>query len=240
MSALLKHVFRSAMTRLSVLALLGALTAQTLGLPSQRPYAVHERRDALPSSWIKVSRATPGESIDLRIGLNQRNLEYGYKFVSEIADPESPSYGNHWTPQQVIETFMPSDEAFDSTISWLVDFGISPKRIIPSAGRNWLKVSSNVSEAEALLRTQFNVYRLNDGLEHVACEEYSVPKAIQEHIDLISPTIQFDVRTAEARNAPVKRDGLSPKGYLKIHPPKEPASLQNCSEQTTPACVRAL
>jgi tripeptidyl-peptidase-1 len=49
-----------------------------------------------------------------------------------------------------------------------------------------------VEEAQALLRTRFEVYEnKQDGAQRVGCDEYSVPKDVYRHIDYIAPTIQI-------------------------------------------------
>ena len=85
------------------------------------------------------------------------------------------------------------------------------------------------------------------GKEHLACEDYSVPAHISEHIDFITPTIQFD---ATVKQKPKKRD-LS-KRDMKVKPfpiavrpdaspqPEVTYSLANCYEYITPDCLRAL
>jgi tripeptidyl-peptidase-1 len=73
-----------------------------------------------------------------------------------------------------------------------MESGIESERIILSKGRNWFKVNVTVEEAESLLKTQYHVYtNVQTGKDHLACDEYSVPIHIKEHIDFITPTIHF-------------------------------------------------
>jgi hypothetical protein len=88
-----------------------------------------------------------------------------------------------------------------------------------------------------------------------ACEEYSVPENIREHIDFITPTVHFDANL----NKPVKRSTHSPvqPGKTKsvgsvtsnIAAPKTDgkisfgeitAELKQCDTYITPDCLRAL
>ena len=75
------------------------LTAALVGLvsaaPVLDPHIVHEKRDTLPIAWRHHSRAKPSSLLPVRIGLKQRNLEYGSDLVSEVADPDSPNFGKH-------------------------------------------------------------------------------------------------------------------------------------------------
>jgi hypothetical protein len=66
------------------------------GLAVSSPFethAVHEKRHSLPIAWTKQSRARSDTIVPVRIGLNQRNLEHGDRFLDDISDPESPNFG---------------------------------------------------------------------------------------------------------------------------------------------------
>lgn len=213
-------------------------------LPSTaNAHVVHENRDSVADGWTKVSHAAADTPLNLRIGLKQLNLEQAEEFVHTVSHPRSAKYGQYWTPQQVLEMFAPSGEAVADTIAWLLKAGIPRKSIALSAGRNWIKVDTTVGDVESLLDTTYNVYEsAEEDVELVACEAYSVPADVQRHIDLVTPTIQFDTRGATIRQLHKKRDVLLPNarklpGWHKSHGAE---SLENCSEVTTPACLRAL
>lgn len=66
------------------------------GLAISKPlstHTVHEKRDALPVAWTKHSRAPRDVVLPVRIGLKQRNLEHGDRFLHDISDPDSPNFG---------------------------------------------------------------------------------------------------------------------------------------------------
>ena len=88
--------------------------------------------------------------------------------------------------------FAPSAEAINATVNWLIREGVAHDHISMSAGRNWIKGNSTVGEAERLLHAVYNMYENEAGLEALACNTYSVPADIQQHVDMITPTIHFD------------------------------------------------
>ena len=118
---------------------------------------------------------------------------------------------------------------------------------------------------ESLLRTEYKVFSHGpSGQDHIACEEYSIPQNLTQHIDLIMPTVHFDTKivTDPAKKPKIKRDNILGKV---LHPgsptdpfkPKkgpiikgpgaqpdckqpEPINLSNCDSQITPDCLRAL
>ncbi|KAI1314045.1 peptidase S8/S53 domain-containing protein [Xylaria venustula] len=227
------------MTRAATL-LFKALLCSSLAfsLPTSE-HVVHEKRIGIPEHWTKVSEASDGRPIDLRFALKQSNLERAEEYMREVSHPESENFGRFWTPQDVIRKFAPSEEALSDTVKWLLEMGVASNRIVPSAGRNWIKVKSTVAEAERLLDTTYNVYEDDEGTALVACESYAVPKNIQQHIDFVSPTIQFDPRMGAITKRNAKREAMRPK-FKAVNIDSRPLELDSCSELTTPACLRAI
>lgn len=162
--------------------------------------------------------------------------------------------------KQIIELFAPAPESIDAVHNWLTSSGIEPSRISLSRGRNWLNVNASITEVEGLLKTEYKVYEHTTGQKHIACEEYSVPQNLSEHIDLIMPTIHFDTKIVGApERRKMKRDpqafkpgnsennGWLPKKGPTISGPgadpdvaPQPFALTTCNTQITPDCLRAL
>lgn len=104
------------------------------------------------------------------------------------------------------------------------------------------------------------MYEHSTGQKHIACEEYSVPQDISEHIDLIMPTVHFDTKIVgdpeqrkKKRDTPDFRPGNSDNnGFLPKKGPTilgpgadpdiapQPFALTTCNTQITPDCLRAL
>ncbi|KAI1120614.1 peptidase S8/S53 domain-containing protein [Nemania abortiva] len=202
-------------------------------------YVIHEKRNGVPEHWAKISETSGDSPIHLRFALKQRNLERAEEYMREVSHPESKKFARFWTPQEVISTFAPSKEAVSDTVQWLLQMGVPPKHIAPSAGRNWIKVESTVAEAEKLLDTKYSVFQDDEGATLMACESYAIPASIQQHIDFVSPTIQFDPRIGTAAGRAMKRETMGPK-FRTVDVDPEPFSLDNCSQLTTPACLRAI
>ncbi|EAQ88797.1 hypothetical protein CHGG_05416 [Chaetomium globosum CBS 148.51] len=202
----------------------------------------HETRDTVHGQWTKVGHAAPDTPLTLRIGLKQRNLERAEEFMHAISNPRSETYGQHWSPEQVAEVFAPSNDAITETEQWLVSEGIASDDISKTTGRNWIKITTTVGKAESLLDTSYGVYENAGGARLIACESYSVPAVIQGHIDLVAPTIQFDEREAivTTRGLKKREEAIARKFKKLPHGHVKADSLKNCSEVTTPACLRAL
>ncbi|KAI0870438.1 peptidase S8/S53 domain-containing protein [Hypoxylon argillaceum] len=213
-------------------------SSMAFGLPTS-DYVIHERRDGAPERWTRISKASSDSPIDLRFALKQNNLERAEQYMREVSHPESKNFARFWTPQEVISTFAPSEATVSDTVQWLLQMGIPSKRIAPSTGRNWIKVESTVAEAEKLLDTTYSLYEADEGTTLVACESYAIPANIQQHIDFVSPTIQFDPRMGIATERTVRREAIKPK-FKAVDIDLDPLVLDNCNQLTTPACLRAI
>lgn len=240
-------------------ALLGAATAAPAPTSAKR-YVVHEKRDKLPSHWKKTAKLHEDSYFPIRIGLTQSNLHRADEFLMDVSHPKSPNYGKHWTPKEVAEMFAPSKEAVDVVTVWLNEAGITGAK--QSEGLNWITANVTVEQAERLLKTSYFEYEHESGKKHIACEEYSVPEDIRDHIDMITPTLHFDIhvgqpkkrseaiyeRGSTANVVPGKAKSVGAPGTGVVDPKKGATldikkiltELSQCNEYITPDCLRAL
>ncbi|CDO76124.1 hypothetical protein BN946_scf184876.g17 [Trametes cinnabarina] len=225
------------------------LGVASLALAARTPVrrVVHESRRSLPTGWTPVRRAELDLVVPLSIGLVQSNLENLEAYLLDVSHPDSPNYGQHWTPAQVADAFRPSQASVDAVRSWLVKEGqIDADRITVSKSGSWILANVTVREAEELLGTEYYVYQHGqDGKEHLACHQaYHVPKHVSKHVDLITPTLHFDTKiTRHAITAPLD----SAKDIGKVSRPVTGNvihsifnDLEQCDEVITLACLRVL
>jgi tripeptidyl-peptidase-1 len=67
----------------SKLTALGALAASVAAVPFTN-HVVHEKRDAVPRSWVKRDRLDARAELPVRIGMTQRNLDRGHDMLMEV------------------------------------------------------------------------------------------------------------------------------------------------------------
>ncbi|RDW61306.1 hypothetical protein BP5796_11198 [Coleophoma crateriformis] len=249
-----------------VAQILVALVAAVSASPVSTSHVVHERRSQPVHAWEKHSRLHPAARFPVRIGLTQQNLHRAEEFINQVAHPSSPDYGKHWSAEQVAETFAPSQQTVESVKAWLSDSGIDPSRVQTTKSRNWLTFNATTMEVESLLKAEYHVYTHSTGEKHIACDHYSVPAHLTEHIDIITPTIHFDKKIGSPRKVlahddlpdtvhelnrrALFTDGLG--GGIVGSPtdasnPKQGAAvtnalmtLDNCDTMITMECLRAL
>jgi tripeptidyl-peptidase I len=146
-----------------------AICTFTVGAPSRRQnFVLHERRAAEPVAWTKARRLEAHKVLPLRIGLKQQNMHNLEELLMSIAHPESPTYGQHWSPEQVADYFAPSDASISSVESWLSGTGLHPDRIRVSPSKGWIEVNATVAEVEDLLNTEYYVYTHPSGYEQTS------------------------------------------------------------------------
>ncbi|KZT01332.1 subtilisin-like protein [Laetiporus sulphureus 93-53] len=241
-------------TRLAAAATLGLSLIDFAASLSGR--IVHESRSAVPAGWAPVRRAEPHLILPLRFGLAQPNLENIEQYLLDVSHPASPNYGKHWSPAKVAETFRPAAESVDVVREWLVDSGLEEKRIKLSESGGWLQVAVTVEEAEDLLATEYFVYQFGEEgkAEHIACaKKYHLPEHVSKHVELITPTLHFDVKPQRGQTQFGKRNQPSGNAHSVGQPgfgpsfPKTTGTIEkiltelvDCDEQITPVCLRAL
>jgi len=216
-----------------LMAVLLCWSSLSFGLPPRLATTASstEKRDGgAPAHWTEIATAMGDTPINLLIALKQSNLYCAEEYMRQVSHPKSHDFGRFWTPQKVVDAFAPSRLAVSEMMQWLHEVGVVAARIIPSAGRNWIRVNSTVAEAETLLGTTYNIHRDgevdedDEGSMIIACEAYSLPASIRQYIDFASPTIQFDTRTAVISRRVSKRDALAPK-FRSVNTKPKPQAL---------------
>lgn len=162
--------------------------------PRSSPHVVHEEVPSFQGTWSKSHRLHKEATLPVRIGLTQQNLHQAEDFINDVAHPDSPNYGKHWSAHEVVEMFKPRRESVDAVMEWLETEGIHPSRIRMSTSKTWLTFDATVREMEQMLKAEYHVYKhaTSRGATHVACEKYHVPEHLVEHIDIITPSVHFD------------------------------------------------
>ncbi|KAI1858042.1 uncharacterized protein JN550_012935 [Neoarthrinium moseri] len=218
----------------------------------ERQTLEHARR------WGKIERPRSDAVLPMRIGLKQRNLQQGHDLLMDISNPSSANYGKHLTASEVIDLFAPLEDSFDAVKSWLVKSGIPASRISKSLNRQWVQFDAPVGHVEDLIMADYHIYEHSDsGVQSIACEEYHVPKHIQDHIDYITPGIrlmglgdlQESPKLKRSTNTGSGREGPS-RFALPVEtvgrtgakgPANEPYQLNGgCDRYMTPDCIRKL
>ncbi|KAF8265790.1 subtilisin-like protein [Lactarius quietus] len=223
-----------------------AICSIALASPSQRAnHVIHERRTAEPIGWAKYHRADADDIIPLRIGMKQQNIHMLEDLLMDVAHPDSPTYGQHWTPEKVIDFFAPGESTIRSIRTWLSASGIAEDKLRLSPNKGWIELNVTVALAELLLDTEYHIYEHPSGAKKIGCLSYSVPEHISDHVEIIKPTVHFSHHIPQDPGRLPKR--FNPGQPFSTQGPKTNGatvdaalSLDNCDEFITPACIRTL
>ena len=182
------------------------------------PHVRHEHRRSIPDGWSLIRRADSNTLLPLRIGLVQPGLEDIEKHILDVSSPDSPNYGQHWSPAKIAATFRPSKDAVDTVRLWLASEGIDASRVKLTGAGNWVEAKVSVKEAESLLKTQYSVYEHGTtGTQHIACESaYHLPEHVSKHVDLVTPTLHFDAKLRGRTDEGLEKRAANPRpGFAK-------------------------
>jgi tripeptidyl-peptidase I len=180
---------------------------------------------------------------------------------TDVTNPtifQSDKYGQHWSAKEVAEAFAPTEETVKAVKAWLASYGFGDEHVEHTQSLGFLQFNASVEDVEELLNTKYNIYQHDETKQpHVACEEYSIPSHLTDHIDFITPTVHFDaiVKEKKKKRESVEKRTIEPgveKGLGEPNSPSLPKlghymseaailrELIHCNQQIIPDCLRAL
>ncbi|KAI0414701.1 peptidase S8/S53 domain-containing protein [Xylaria grammica] len=171
-----------------------ALAGAALALPSNTPMSLFETVKSAPKNWARNGPAAQDETIELRFSLAKQNTAQFHELALNIATPGHAQYGKHLTLEQIDAIVAPKPESRDLLFQWLDNHGLANGAALNSRG-NVVKVNTTISQAEALLRTNYHSYtNTNTGAKASRALSVHVPQALVDHIDVIQPTTFFGLK----------------------------------------------
>lgn len=190
---------------LSLLCLAGSAVAA----PHARwNYAVKEVHNP-PGAWRKVAAAPADHVMSISIGLKQHRFSELENHLTKSSDPSHKKYGAHLSAEEVRKLVQPSDETSSAVHEWLAQHGIESESLTYSPARDWISVRLPLEKVEQLLDTEYAVYEHSeDGDMLVRTPEWSLPRHLHEHIDVVQPTNSFFRPEMRIKNALSRRDKL--------------------------------
>ena len=151
--------------------LLLAIVGKALSAPTE-DVVLHEKRDF--PSFKQRTRVAEDAVLPVRIALTQSNLDKGYDYLLEVADPHSKKYGQHWTTEEIHAKFAPEKDTVNKVVSWLAEHGFQSNGLATSASRGWLSLEMYAREAEHLFSTQYFEEHDEAGRVTISRDEYVI------------------------------------------------------------------
>jgi len=219
------------------------LFASSLAIPTANKYEVFEEA-SVPKGWTLDASVPVASSsaIKLAIHMTQQNVaEFENKLI-QMSTPGHASYGNHMSAREVKDFLAPHEETVKLVSDWLKSAGIAENAT--TVKNDWVFVDTNIGHAEKLLQTQYDAYTTTTGPKRTIFRttEYSVPKNVKKHIQMIQPTTVFSTSKAKVIDAqktmPIPAGGVQTADFNGTTATQ--AQWQKCSAAMTPACIRAM
>lgn len=162
----------------------------------------------LPSKWVATGAADGAAVIKAQIGIKQNNIKGLQDKLADIADPNSPNYGQWLSKEEVDKYSAPAAADVAAVKAWLADSGITevtmptneyvfPLPIIPFRAKrtiltnciSWIEFSAPVSKMESLLGSKYEWFvHLETGEKVPRTKQFSVPQNLHDLIDVVTPT----------------------------------------------------
>ncbi|GAO19786.1 uncharacterized protein UV8b_07616 [Ustilaginoidea virens] len=192
----------------------------------QQQQQQHESLESPPDDYTRLGRAADDEVVNLRIYLSHSHRNY-LAVAQEVSDPASAQYGQHLNARQLAQVRPDTSEASAAVQQWLRDQRVPDRDMGTAADQVTVKLT--VGEANRLLRTTFDRYRVGAGPDVLLrTTGYAIPDAMKKNVDFIYPTVHF-FRRPSGRGA---RQQLGKRQ-------RAPTGPQNCTNNVCPPQLRA-
>ncbi|KAF7365470.1 Tripeptidyl-peptidase sed3 [Mycena venus] len=196
-------------------------------------FVLHERRDAVPSSFVKVGPAPTTATIPLRIGLFSNDFPGLEETLYAVSTPGSARYGQHLTLEEAKAFMEPTTESLNAVTAWLDSHGL--KATVTSPYGEWLRVDVPVSKANEMLNANYETFtHIETGKQIIRTLSVSLPEELTAHIEALHPATGFG-RPLTVGRAPVVTASSRPAGNI-----TSDAVPASCATTVTPACLQAM
>ena len=212
---------------------------QFAGAPAaQSLYAIKETHK-VPPEWTEAGEAAKDHIISLQIGLSPSNKNALEEYLIEISDPTHYRYKQHLSIDEVATLIRPSNETQELVESWLRDHGIWQFTWNEPA-RDWISTDLTIAQVEGLLQTKYSEYIHPESSAAVLrTAQYSLPKHLHGHVDLVQPTTSFFGAALASRQD--KNASIAERGDILEERSSEDSISSACKGlKVTPNCIRTL
>ncbi|KDQ49683.1 hypothetical protein JAAARDRAFT_200608 [Jaapia argillacea MUCL 33604] len=192
---------------------------------------VFESLNSIPTGYADDGPAPVDSVLSLRVALVQNNVAGLHDALYAVSDPSSGLYGQHLSSLEVEAFVAPTLDTVAAVVAWLLTNNISAKPATPSG--DWLSLSITVGAANTLLATTFHSYtQTSTGETYIRTLNYSLPSELQNHVELVHPTVSFPGAATP--------NGLISPFRTSRSIPRSTTIPAECAKYITPACLQAL
>lgn len=138
---------------------------------------------SVPHGWTQGSITPDQRILTLTVALQHQNEDTFYSKLDQISNPKHDSYGTWMDKESVNDLLRPSATSKAAVLSWLNQHGIKDIK----SDDFYIYFATNVKTANKLLDARYQNFHY-DGKTKIRTRSYSLPKHLNKHISLVSPT----------------------------------------------------
>jgi len=145
----------------------------------------------VPKGFAVIGRTPKTQMLTLSFFVKQQNLKELEEALLNVSNPDSLTYGKHFSNAQVQKLVAPKAEHVDLLMEHLQSFDIQPWRV--TFNGDVLSAIVTADQAEELLETKFeSVSHLKTGhIMHRCLGGYTLPHAVADALDFVTPTVHL-------------------------------------------------
>ncbi|HET6706587.1 S53 family peptidase [Amycolatopsis sp.] len=165
---------RRSSTLLLSLAVVGGLTGALPATASaQGRQDIPQSHPSWANAQAKVADTAPAAKLSFRVYLNQRDNAGAEALAQAVSDPDSATYRQFLSPDQVRDRFAASDATVSAVKAWLTGNGFSIGEI-PS-NRAYVEATGTADQTERAFAVDLGKYRVKGQTLRAADKNLSVP-----------------------------------------------------------------
>ncbi|MEV6876404.1 S53 family peptidase [Amycolatopsis sp. NPDC051128] len=165
---------RRSSTLLLSLAVVGGLTATMPATASaQGRQDIPQSHPLWANAQAKVADTAPAAKLSFRVYLNQRDNAGAEALAQAVSDPDSRTYRQFLSPDQVRDRFAASEATVNAVKSWLTGNGFSIGEV-PS-NRAFVEATGTADQTEKAFAVDLGKYRVKGQTLRAADKNLSVP-----------------------------------------------------------------
>lgn len=191
----------------------------------------HQFVGGTPVGWSVSGKPADSDTIVLSIGLKLSNDALLEKKLLALSTPGSPEYGKWLEKEDVDKLFAPSGYSESAVQNWLKSAGVKST----SSDGAWIDFATTVGTANSLLNASFAHYT-SGGLTKLRTTQYSIPADVADHVDMITPTIEF-MKTTAAKMTDPYGNALEVRNEER-QVPSPTGVAPSCATSVTPSCLK--
>jgi tripeptidyl-peptidase-1 len=144
----------------------------------------------LPDGWKPQAKSPANHGLELLFAVKQSNLQTLEDTLLRVSNPDSPSYGEYMTNEEVHALVAPRLGHLEALQSFFEEHGVDHESLTPN--KDFLRVSVTVEQAERMLgATYFEHVHVESGLRVHRTLGYELPDDVAAALDFVAPTVHF-------------------------------------------------